>query len=1154
MRFLIVTPLNPLNQYNGAHVRVREVIENIRQMGQAVDLVYTCQDIGPVGATWENRLTENLAKIADSVNVFPSSIKIKNEGVINALDDFLPYDVRREIERVVSHRDPDCILVNYVFLSGILTWLKTGATCVIDTHDKLSRKDVYEAGGMKPGFFCTTEEDELVGLSRADGIVCIQNNEADYFRKCGIKNVFTIGHLVKRQFLDKQIAPKITSVGFLGSKHVFNTDGVQALLEHKNFRGVNRAFEWIFAGTISEAEAVQSADVTRLGKVDSPKEFYEKVDVVVNPVRHGTGLKIKTVEALSYGVPIVGTKCAFEGIQTPSQLHQLTEPGAILLALEEMMSEPDRLPKLANVSRATFLEYRRQVVEGYDQLLEFVDEAQGVSRSACIDNSRTRRDTIHHVLNPVAAGYDSDLWIAQPLTFESIERARVFHDGVNPDAGRQVSVHAVMVGDEQVAIEPIREPVVHRINRTAREILGRENARPLPAIKDIIRPVVEQARDEDVIVYTNVDIGVQPQFYDYVRRWFENGNDGLVINRRTIGRNYGVQGEHSDVVSDVGKPHPGFDCFAARARAFRRFVLGDTVIGTHLIGRVILWNVAAMADNWKLVRDGHLTFHVGDDNTGKDEKNNYLVVHNHGQAVKTLKALRSDKFLEALLEKAPEALKTYYKPSMIRNSICERKRSVFIHSMFRVASSYFWGKLRSQPATRAYYEPLHETLAGLKRDCLSAENQRTSSFHSRLPGYGYWDAYAGVIEDNGGVARYEDIFAYDQYVVDEQAGTRLYHYILNLMRDAQPNRSIFQINRSSLRQQWFSQQFPDAYHYYLVREPRSQFESYYSSYKNTGAGFIRTDFAIVDLHASNQRFRGLERLVALPRLRRSDHGERAAQWLKAYDDVVDRYSVKDMYRVFFWHWCASLAEALAAGVRLVNVTRVSKDIVYRREIEGAFLDAAVYLDLDDCDLPGEKGEGLGPQEASDVEDEVLEWWKPTLINHERALTQHALSWVLSSYDEHSVSGRNVRDDGESGRTCNHAHAWLDNGFVRSWSWQEEGNAQNAGAGGDSKKYRLRLRWAEQCGRESGGRIVVYGRFRAPAACGSWAELEIEGRRRKVPLGVMYPIAVVSVETETEIRIEVVNGSVPLHCEQASADYLSSVRSAWHRKRRASRIG
>jgi glycosyltransferase involved in cell wall biosynthesis len=47
--------------------------------------------------------------------------------------------------------------------------------------------------------------------------------------------------------------------------------------------------------------------VSLLGNQDSLVDTYARAAVVINPVKFGTGLPVKTIEALSYGKPIVAT-------------------------------------------------------------------------------------------------------------------------------------------------------------------------------------------------------------------------------------------------------------------------------------------------------------------------------------------------------------------------------------------------------------------------------------------------------------------------------------------------------------------------------------------------------------------------------------------------------------------------------------------------------------------------------------------------------------------------------------------------------------------------------------------------------------------------------------------------------------------------------
>jgi GT2 family glycosyltransferase len=66
----------------------------------------------------------------------------------------------------------------------------------------------------------------------------------------------------------------------------------------------------------AEMRAMASANVRFEGHVDDLAELYDRVRVVISPIRYGAGVKLKTVEALQHGVPIVSTTVGAEGIDT----------------------------------------------------------------------------------------------------------------------------------------------------------------------------------------------------------------------------------------------------------------------------------------------------------------------------------------------------------------------------------------------------------------------------------------------------------------------------------------------------------------------------------------------------------------------------------------------------------------------------------------------------------------------------------------------------------------------------------------------------------------------------------------------------------------------------------------------------------------------
>jgi hypothetical protein len=70
------------------------------------------------------------------------------------------------------------------------------------------------------------------------------------------------------------------------------------------------------AGGVSEAIAGDKAGVVRLGHVTNEKldDLYRRARVVINPAHAGTGIKIKTIEALSRLRPIVTWPTGVDGL------------------------------------------------------------------------------------------------------------------------------------------------------------------------------------------------------------------------------------------------------------------------------------------------------------------------------------------------------------------------------------------------------------------------------------------------------------------------------------------------------------------------------------------------------------------------------------------------------------------------------------------------------------------------------------------------------------------------------------------------------------------------------------------------------------------------------------------------------------------------
>ena len=107
--------------------------------------------------------------------------------------------------------------------------------------------------------------------------------------------------------------------------------------------------------------------------------------------------------------------------------------------------------------------------------------------------------TLAHIVNPVAIGETSDLFVAQPITFESMRLAREFARGTV-----DVSLHTAQFAEDH-AIIPDYLACTPDLTRSVLDCGNFQVKRKLPLIKDILGRLYD-ASDAEYFIYTNVDI------------------------------------------------------------------------------------------------------------------------------------------------------------------------------------------------------------------------------------------------------------------------------------------------------------------------------------------------------------------------------------------------------------------------------------------------------------------------------------------------------------------------------------------------------------------------------------------------------------------------------------------------------------------------
>lgn len=241
-----------------------------------------------------------------------------------------------------------------------------------------------------------------------------------------------------------------------------------------------------------------------------------------------------------------------------------------------------------------------------------------------------------HIVNPVLVHESSDLSIAQPITFETMQSARRFAAGQV-----EVELHTAQYPEDHPMV-PAGFSRTPDLERSVLDYGHFEKHRKLPLLRDILDRLY-QATEAEYLIYTNVDIGLQPQFYLALNRFIEAGYDAFVINRRTISDRFTTVEQIPLMYAQIGEPHRGWDCFVFKRDAYTGYKLGSICLGAPRVGLVLLANLIAQADSFKEFKNQHLTFHLGNDRGWRGRGYSDYAAHNTQETLRILAELEGER-------------------------------------------------------------------------------------------------------------------------------------------------------------------------------------------------------------------------------------------------------------------------------------------------------------------------------------------------------------------------------------------------------------------------------------------------------------------------------------------------------------------------------
>lgn len=285
------------------------------------------------------------------------------------IDDLFPIGLKSFLTKLSELHNFNTVIVNYVYLSKAFEYLPN-SNKVLFTHDVFTNK--YQLTGSK--WFSVTSDQEAKALNRADVILAIQDQEALFYKNLTSKKVITCYSNFPITYTP-YVGNK--TLLYLSGSNEYNVESITWFIESviDILLKTHSDLELLIGGSICKVlkDHINHPAIKFYGNVENLRDFYLLGDVVINPTFNGTGLKIKTFEAMSYGKVLISHPHSKIGILNSDNAPILSAatPEEYLEKVDYVFRDKDTIEKFKTDSTIYIEELNKVVINAFKEALNY---------------------------------------------------------------------------------------------------------------------------------------------------------------------------------------------------------------------------------------------------------------------------------------------------------------------------------------------------------------------------------------------------------------------------------------------------------------------------------------------------------------------------------------------------------------------------------------------------------------------------------------------------------------------------------------------------------------------------------------------------------------------------------------------------------------
>jgi glycosyltransferase involved in cell wall biosynthesis len=266
------------------------------------------------------------------------------------------------VQRVAEQEPIHLGLAYYAFTIQAFAGLPSAFPLLCDSIEVFSMPRYSESGALIEPVLSFSADEERAFLQQCDVVIGIQADESSYLRRLlPDRVVVTVG-------IDSDLPLSFTppsrvseTIGIIGSDNLANREGLALFLDqswpliHSQYPQARLRIAGKLGLALRDQDHSGLPDgVTTLGWIPDLSHFYRDLRLVVNPVVRGTGLKIKSVEALAHARPLVAYPVGLEGISCSSDLPwiEVVDSHAMAMACLSLLQDPARCDAMAEAAQS----------------------------------------------------------------------------------------------------------------------------------------------------------------------------------------------------------------------------------------------------------------------------------------------------------------------------------------------------------------------------------------------------------------------------------------------------------------------------------------------------------------------------------------------------------------------------------------------------------------------------------------------------------------------------------------------------------------------------------------------------------------------------------------------------------------------------------